>query len=178
MHTSHPPRNSLTFCVGRYISNFAILCCYRYATGRSLIFKFSYVDLFQSYCPSRIGPGSLYHPRPISMCRNVRAIDRSPYARRHQGGCTLWRYTGMAFENQSKLEVGYPVSPLICKLQEIRRISLARQQQHPFFSSLACVYTYNPRSNIYIYFFPFFIFICSIPLVRLAAIHSARAFSL
>lgn len=45
----------------------------------------------------------------------------------------------MVFENWLKLEMGYPVSSLICKLQEIREIGLARQQQqrHPPFSSLA-----------------------------------------
>jgi len=47
------------------------------------------------------------------------------------------RGTRTAFENWSKLEMGYPVSSLICKLQEIREIGLTRQRQHPPFSSLA-----------------------------------------
>lgn len=54
-------------------------------------------------------------------------IDRSPYAQRHIHEGVLYGGTGMAFENWSKLEVGYPISSLICKLQEIRGIGLAWQ---------------------------------------------------
>lgn len=64
----------------------------------------------------------------------VCGIDRSPYALRHEGIVCRGR---IAFENWSKLEIGYPVSSLICKLQEICGIGLARQQrQHPPFYSL------------------------------------------
>lgn len=64
----------------------------------------------------------------------VCGIDRFPYALRHGGVVCRGR---LAFENWSKLEVGYPVSSLICKLQEICGIGLARQQrQHPPFYSL------------------------------------------
>jgi len=57
----------------------------------------------------------------------ARYINRFPYARRHTHEGVLHGGTRMAFENWSKLEVGYPISSLICKLQEIRGIGLAWQ---------------------------------------------------
>lgn len=61
----------------------------------------------------------------IYMYTYMHDIDRSVYARRHIHEGVLHGGTGMAFENWSKLEVGYPISSLICKLQEIRGIGLA-----------------------------------------------------
>jgi len=46
------------------------------------------------------------------------------------------RGTRTAFENWSKLEMGYPVSSLICKLQEIREIGLTRMQRRSIRRSL------------------------------------------
>lgn len=61
----------------------------------------------------------------MHMYTYMHDIDRSLYARRHIHEGVLHGGTGMAFENWSKLEVGYPISSLICKLQEIRGIGLA-----------------------------------------------------
>lgn len=71
-------------------------------------------------------------------------IDRSLYAFRLPYRERTLTKKNVVFENWSKLEANYPVSSLICKLQEIRGIGLTRQQQHPPFSllvSYACVRT-------------------------------------
>lgn len=115
--------------------------------------------------------------------KRTRYRSRSPYALRHGGVLCRER---MAFENWSKLEVGYPVSSLICKLQEICGIGLARQQQRqhpPFYSLVARVCHMRLYSYMCVCVYPlFYIYLFRSPLSGslgiLAVIHSTRAVSL
>lgn len=86
----------------------------------------------------------------------------------------------MAFENWSKLEVGYLVSSLICKLQEICGIGLARQHP-PFYSLVARVCRiYLCALSLFLYLLVPFpsTTLAGILAGILAVIHSTRAVSL